>query len=112
LPIDNRQQSRRDQLRIVQARLSGELVRCDPCEGIGRWLTPMHTLRPCPCCDGAGEVAQADATRVLALCLACRGRGALGGAEAAICPTCRGFGAVAVRNRIVAVDVGMEGTAA
>ncbi len=112
MPIDNQQLSPRDHLRVVRARLSGELVRCDPCEGKGRWLTPMQTLRPCPCCAGAGEVAQADATRVLAVCLACRGRGAVGGEDAAICPSCRGFGAVAVRNRIAGANVQTEDTAA
>lgn len=112
MPDDNRSWSRRDHLRLLRARLRGDLVRCEPCEGSGRWLTPMHTLRPCPCCDGDGEVTRANAARVLAICLACRGRGAIGGEEAAICPTCRGFGAVAVRNRVVVASVETEGNAA
>lgn len=112
MPIDKRSSSRRQHLRGVMARLNGDLVRCDPCDGSGRWLTPMHTLRPCPCCDGAGDVAREDATKVLAICLACRGRGAVGGEEAAICPTCRGFGAVALRNRIAVAVVETEGAAA
>jgi DnaJ-class molecular chaperone len=96
----------------MKARLTGALIRCQGCGGSGRWLTPMHTVRPCPCCAGAGDVPRDEAARALATCLACRGRGAIGGEEAAVCPICRGFGAVAVRNRVVAGDVELEGAAA